>query len=125
MATDDHLYLGHMLDVSKQAMAKVEGLGRGEFDADENLRLALTHLIQMIGEAARRVSPATCASHPQIPWTEIIGMRHKIVHDYFGIDFDIVWEVVTGDLSRLADELNRILPPSAPSLGGWKSGSRS
>lgn len=109
MVKDDQLYLGHMLDVSRLAMAKVEGLGRGELDADENLRLALAHLIQMIGEAARRVSPATCASYPQLPWAEIIGMRHKIVHDYLGVDFDIVWEVVTGDLPRLADELKRIL----------------
>jgi uncharacterized protein with HEPN domain len=112
LVKDDQLYLGHMLDVSRQAMAKVEGLDRSEFDADENLRLALAHLIQMIGEAARRVSPATCASHPQLPWTEIIGMRHKIVHDYLGVDFDIVWEVVTADLPQLADELKRILSPS-------------
>lgn len=56
MPQGDLLYLGHMLDVSLQAVAKVEGKTREEFDEDENLRLALTHLIQMIGEAARRMS---------------------------------------------------------------------
>jgi uncharacterized protein with HEPN domain len=111
LESDDRLYLGHMLDVSLQAVAKVEELHRRDFDDDENLRLALAHLIQMIGEAARRVSPETQGALPQIPWSEIIGMRHKIVHDYLGVDYDIVWAVVNGDLPYLAQELQRVVPP--------------
>ena len=72
-----------------------------DFDADENLRLALTYLIPIIGEAASRVSSSFRVAHPEVPWSEIIGMRQKIVHDYLGVDYDIVWEVVTADLPVL------------------------
>jgi uncharacterized protein with HEPN domain len=112
MPQGDLLYLGHMLDVSLRAVAKVEGKSREEFDEDENLRLALTHLIQMIGEAARRMSLETRQAHPLIPWSDIIGMRHKVVHDYLDIDFDVVWAVVTTDLPVLITLLKPIVPPS-------------
>ena len=83
-------------------------------DADENLRLALTHLIQIIGEAARSVSREFCDEHPEIQWADIIGMRHKVVHDYLGVDEDIVWQVVTDDLPKLVSGLGTLIPP-APS----------
>lgn len=100
MPQGDLLYLGHMLDASLNAIAKVERKSREEFDDDDNLRLALTHLIQMIGEAARRVSTELQDAHPEIPWDDIIKMRHKLVHDYLDVDFDVVWEVVTVDCVR-------------------------
>lgn len=81
MRKDDLLYLGHMLDTARKACDKVQDIDRGIYDSDENLRLALAHLVQVIREAAQRVSPQTCTAHPNIPWREIIGMRHKIVHD--------------------------------------------
>ncbi len=90
MPKDDTLYLGHMLDMARKAVAKARGLPRSVYDADENLRLALAHLVQVIGEAARRVSRETRNQHPDIPWADIIGMRHKVVHDYMSVDEDIV-----------------------------------
>lgn len=111
MPQGDLLYLGHMLDVSLQAVAKIQGKSRKEFDEDEDLRLALTHLIQMIGEAARRVSSEAQQEYPLIPWTDIVGMRHKLVHDYMDIDFDVVWTVVTADLPELVTLLEPIVPP--------------
>ncbi len=80
--------------------AKTAGLSREAYDADENLRLALIHLVQVIGEAGRRVSREFSDGHPEIPWAEIVGMRHKVVHDYLGVDEDIVWQVVTEDLPK-------------------------
>jgi uncharacterized protein with HEPN domain len=112
MPQGDLLYLGHMLDASLNAIAKVEGKSRDEFDKDDNLRLALTHLIQMIGEAAHRVSTELQDAHPEIPWDDIIKMRHKLVHDYLDVDFDVVWEVVTVDLPDLASQLTPLVPPS-------------
>jgi uncharacterized protein with HEPN domain len=112
MRQGDLLYLGHMLDVSIQAVQKLQGKSREDFEADDNLRLALTHLIQMIGEAARRVGPESRQRHPQIPWSDVIGMRHKIVHDYLDVDFDVVWEVVTTDLPELIAQLGPIVPPA-------------
>jgi uncharacterized protein with HEPN domain len=111
MPQRDLLYLGQMLDVSLQAISKVKGKDRKDFDEDENLRLALTHLIQMIGEAARRLSEETKQNHPLIPWPNIIGMRNKVVHDYMEIDFDVVWSVVTLDLPVLVGLLKPIVPP--------------
>src|SRR4051812_49278109 len=108
MPKGDLLYLGHMLDVSLQAVEKVAGLTREDFDEDENLRLAVTHLIQIIGEAARRVSAESQQQYPAIPWADIIGMRHKVVHDYLDVDFDVVWAVATDDLPQLVARLKPI-----------------
>jgi uncharacterized protein with HEPN domain len=100
-----------MLDVSIQAVEKIRGKSWEDFDEDENLRLALAHLIQMIGEAARRVSPESQQKYSQIPWRDVIGMRHKIVHDYLDVDFAVVWEVATKDLPALISQLSPIVPP--------------
>ena len=105
MSPRDLVYVGHMLDMTRKAMEKTTELAREAFDRDENLRLALTHLVQVIGEAARHVSREFCDAHPEIPWTEIVGMRHKVVHDYLGVDEDIVWQVVTDDLPKLLPAL--------------------
>lgn len=111
MQHDDMVYVGHMLDQARLAVSKGAGISRDAFDADDNLQLALTHLIQTMGEAARKVSPEFQAAHPTIPWEKIIGMRHKVVHDYMHVNFDIVWDVVTVDLPPLALELARIIGP--------------
>jgi uncharacterized protein with HEPN domain len=99
MLPRDLVYVGHMLDMTKKAVSKTERLSRGAYDADENLRLALIHLIQIIGEAAHQVSREFSDRHPEIPWADIIGMRHKVVHDYLGVDEDIC---VAGRHGRLA-----------------------
>jgi uncharacterized protein with HEPN domain len=112
MSPRDVVYVGHMLDMARKAVSKTQGLSREAYDADENLRLALIHLVQVIGEAARQVSRPFTDSHPEIPWTNIIGMRHKVVHDYLGVDEDIVWQVVTEDLPQLVATLELIVAPA-------------
>jgi uncharacterized protein with HEPN domain len=107
---DDLVYLGQMLDMAQKACAKTKKKDRMAYDKDENLRLALAHLIQIIGEAARRVSLEFQKSHTEIPWPEVIGMRHKIVHDYLDVDEDIVWQVVTEDLPPLIAVLTKLFP---------------
>jgi uncharacterized protein with HEPN domain len=92
MRQDDVVYVGHMLDLARKIAAKTTGVRREEFDGDENLRLALAHLLQTIGEAARRVSREFQCAHPEIPWGGIVGMRHKVVHDYMDVDEDVVWK---------------------------------
>lgn len=121
MPKDDLVYLGHMLDTARKARQLAQGKSRAEYDGDEPLRLALAHLLQVIGEAARRVSPAYCQAHPQIPWKAITGMRHKVVHDYMTVDEDVIWDTVTHELGRLAIELEQLVP-SEPS-GSASSGS--
>ena len=103
----DRLYFGHMLEVAEKLVAKTSGITRAAFDADEDLRLAVTHLMQRLGEAARRVSLETQRAHLEFPWRRAIGKRHKIVHDYFAVDDDLVWETATQDV-----------PPLIPLLAG-------
>jgi uncharacterized protein with HEPN domain len=110
MPEDDELYLAHMLETARKATAKSQGVAREIYDEDENVRLALAHLVQILGEAARHVTPETQDSHPEIPWREIVGMRHKIVHDYMNLDEDVLWEVVTKDLPVLIVALEHIAP---------------
>ena len=112
MSQRDLVYVGHMLDTARKAVGKVRGLPRDAYDTDENLRLALVHLVQVIGEAARQVSREFTASHPEIPWENIIGMRHTVVHDYLGVDEDIVWQVAIEDLPKLVEALEPLVPPA-------------
>jgi uncharacterized protein with HEPN domain len=67
----------------------------------------------VIGEAARHVSQEFTDAHPEVPWPNIIGMRHKVVHDYLGVDEDIVWQVVTKDLPGLVSVLQSLAPPAS------------
>jgi len=113
MQKDDFVYVGHMLDTAQLAVNKVKGKTRQEFDSDQNLRLALVHLIQTIGEAARHVSLSLQRAHPEVPWSKVIAMRHKVVHDYLHVDFDIVWDVVTVNLPAIVAELEKIVPPDS------------
>ena len=108
MSPRDLVYVGHMLDMARKAVSKTQGISRERYDADENLRLAVVHLIQTIGEAARQVSREFCENHPDIRWADIIGMRHKVVHDYLGTDDDIVWQVAKEDLPKLVTSLETL-----------------
>jgi uncharacterized protein with HEPN domain len=111
MPVDDFVYLGHMLDMARKACRMAEGQDRAAYDDDEILRLALTHLVQVIGEAARHVSAEFQAAHPELPWSAIVGMRHKVVHDYMAVDEDVVWQTVTHDLLELIVRLAPLVPP--------------
>lgn len=110
MPKDDDLYLGHMLDMTRKAFDLSRGVTKEAFVVDEKLQLALVHLLQVIGEAARRVSSECQVEHPRIPWGAIVGMRHKVVHDYMGVDIEVVWDTVRTDLPNLARMLEEIVP---------------
>ena len=73
------------------------------------------HHIQIVGEAAGKVSSAVCEQHPEIPWTEITGMRHRLVHNYYEINTDILWRTATQRLPPLIAALEKFTPPEPPS----------
>ncbi len=114
MRKDDLVYVGHMLETARSAVTKTSGISRSCFDDDENLRLAVVHLIQTVGESARRVSVEFQQAHPEIPWSKIIAMRHKVVHDYLEINYEIVWRAATRNLPPLITELEKLLPEDIP-----------
>ena len=105
MREDDGVYVGHMLDLAHKVAAKITDVRREDFDKDENLRLALAHLLQTIGEAARRVSRKFQEAHSEIPWGGIVGMHHKVVHDYMDVDEDVVWKTAVEEIPRLVAAL--------------------
>jgi uncharacterized protein with HEPN domain len=121
MMKDDLVFAGHMLDMARKARALSAGITRQRFDEDEALRLALTHLLQVIGEAATRISPAYQATHVQIPWRDITGMRHRIVHDYLDVDYDVVWDTLQNNLDPLMPLLERLIDEGSFFGGSEKS----
>ncbi len=106
---NDRLYLQQMLESAEKAQEFLADITKEEYAEDEVLRLAVAHLVQIIGEAARSVSPEFQASHPKLPWKPIMGMRHRIVHQYAELDDDIVWQTVMEDLPPLITTLKQFL----------------
>jgi len=82
---------------------------RSDLDSNEMLRLALTHLVELVGEAASQVPEGTQKQYPQLPWSDVIGMRHRLIHGYDSIDFDILWETIRKNLPDLIALLDEIL----------------
>jgi uncharacterized protein with HEPN domain len=98
-----------MLDFSRQAVDFMRERRRSDMDTDAMLALAVTRLIELIGEAARKVSPALREQYPAIPWPLIIGTRDRLAHGYIDIDYDIVWRIVRDNLPPLIKQLEKLL----------------
>jgi uncharacterized protein with HEPN domain len=111
----DLVYVGTLLDAARRAHAKASGVSKADFDRDDTLQLALTYLVQNVGEAATKVPADARAGSPQIDWNALTGMRHRIVHDYLNVDFDQVWEALHEDIPPLIAELEKLIPPGSPS----------
>lgn len=102
---------GRLADIL-EAIDKIEartGGGRAEFDADEMVRVWVVHHLQILGEAANLLTNELIEQYPLTPWRKIIGMRHVLVHHYFEIDRDLVWDVVDRDLPELKSQIQSIL----------------
>ena len=106
---DDRVRLQHMLEAAREAMGFAHGRTREVLDTDRMLRRALKDCIQEIGEAAANVSDPSRSRIPGLPWPQIVGMRHRIVHVYYDIDPNALWEVVARDLPVLADAIDEVL----------------
>lgn len=106
---EDKVRLRHMLDYSRKAVAMIEGRAREDLDRDEMLCLALTRVVEIVGEAATRVSQAGQQHHGQIPWSEIVGLRNRLVHGYDSVDVDILWDIVQQDIPPLIEQLEAIV----------------
>ncbi len=108
---DDRGRLQDILDAVKR-IERYAKRGRRVFEEDELVHTWMIHHIQMIGEAASQLSPVFRKTHQQVPWPQIIKMRHVLVHDYLGIDLAEVWAVVERDLPTLKKQVSRLLKPS-------------
>ena len=106
---EDRVALLHMRDHAAEAVENVRGRSRGDLDDDRMFSLAMIKLVEIIGEAAGRISIAGRDAHPHIPWRQIIGTRHRLVHGYDQIDFDILWKIVSVELPGILEQLEDIL----------------
>lgn len=109
---EDIIRLRHMLDAARDALSFTAGKARGDLDAGKMLCHSLVRCIEIIGEAASRVSLEGQAEFPRVPWKKIVNMRNRLVHAYYDINLDTVWNTVVEDLPPLVSELERILPPT-------------
>ena len=106
---DDRVSLRDMLSHSREAAALLGDSTREELSRNRTMQLALTRLVEIIGEAANRVSQATRQKAPQIPWPQIIGMRNRLIRGYDVIDFDLLYDTIRLDLPPLIAALQKIV----------------
>ncbi|MEW6658623.1 MAG: DUF86 domain-containing protein [Thermodesulfobacteriota bacterium] len=107
----DDAYLLDMLLAARRIQKYAQGYDFKRFEDNELLKDAVMRRIQIIGEAARKVSTEFKEVHPEIPWSDIIGMRHRLVHDYFQIITEKVWETVVKDIPALISQIEPLVPP--------------
>lgn len=107
---EDAVRLNHMLDAAREAVSFVRGKQRSDLEGDRKLVLSLVRLVEIIGEAATQVTKELQETHTEIPWALIIGMRNRLIHAYFDVDIDRVWDTVKEDLPPLIVQLEKIVP---------------
>lgn len=107
----DEAYLLDILIAARKALKFLEGMTWQEFAQSELHQNAVIRPLEIIGEAARRVSQETRDAHSEIPWEQMIGMRHRLIHEYFRVNLATVWETVQNDLPPLIAHIEPLVPP--------------
>ena len=102
-----------MLDAASEAASSVQGRHRDDLDEDRHLARSLVKLIEIVGEAAARISETGRAQLPDIPWAEIVAMRNRLIHAYWEIDLDIVWKTAADEMPVLVAMLEPLVPPAS------------
>jgi len=114
LGKEDVIRLRHMLGAARKACEFAEGQTRRALDGESVLSYALVRCLEIVGEAAAQVSPEGRGHCPGLPWPMIVGMRNRLIHAYFDINLDRVWETITEDLPALIAELERVLAEERP-----------
>ena len=109
MRKDDLIRIQYMLDAAKEALSFARNKKRSDLNSDRMLTLSIIKAIEMVGEAASKVTKETHDLHPKIPWFSIIGMRNRLIHVYFDINLDRVWDTITDDLPPLIANLEAVI----------------
>ncbi|EXI79562.1 MAG: hypothetical protein AW10_02295 [Candidatus Accumulibacter appositus] len=109
MSPDDRWRLQHMIEAAESAQNFIAGRQRADLNGDRMLVFAIVRAIEIVGEAASKISEETRSAHGAIPWKAIIGMRNRLVHAYFDIDASVVWATVTEELPALLGQLQALV----------------
>lgn len=106
----DETYLLDILIAAKKALKFVEGIDRKEFEESEIIQNAVMRPLEIIGEASARISKNFRKTHSDIPWREMVGLRNRLIHEYFRIDFGAVWDTIHKDLPKLIELIEPLIP---------------
>ena len=109
MKKDNTVYLRHIWDAIEQIEDYVKGVSAEQFMQKRLLQDGVVRQLEIIGEAGRNLSDEFRQRHPEVPWGQIIGLRNRIVHAYFDVNLQIVWEIVQNDLPRLKRQVEQML----------------
>jgi uncharacterized protein with HEPN domain len=108
MIKEDSLYIEHILNCIEKVLAFTKGMNRGDFISNIPIQDAVIRNIEVIGEATKKLSKSTTEKHPDIPWTDMAGMRDKLIHDYFDVDIEVVWNTIEKDIPLLKEMISKI-----------------
>jgi uncharacterized protein with HEPN domain len=106
---DDVSRLHHILDAAQRAVRHTKGKKRSDLEKDDLLGLAIIRLLEIIGEAAWGISDGLRARYPEIAWRQMSNMRNRLIHGYFDVNNDLVWETVTAELPPLIIQIKAVL----------------
>lgn len=109
MSFDPRDYLRHILVEADYLMSEGAGLTLDQFMVHETLRRAFVRSLEIIGEAAKKISDTFRLSHPHVEWRAMAGMRDRLIHDYFGVDYQLVWDVIENRIPELRRQIASIL----------------
>ena len=104
-----HNFLNHILEETNYVLSHTNGMSEETFLGDETLTRAVVRSLEIIGEATKKLSPDFKSQYPNVEWKKMSGTRDILIHEYFGVDWEIVWDIIMNKLPKLKEDIEAIL----------------